>query len=92
MDEPLVPDDDLDLSVPRRTKFGVALLVVALQVLLAILLVRAFTPDFAAKVVSSVMATFSVTVTTPPLPLTLPGWGLRLSWTPATLTTLVLLS
>ena len=68
MDEPLIPDDDLDLSVPRRTKFGVALLVVGLQVVLAILLVRAFTPDFAAKVVSSVMATFSVTVTTPPLP------------------------
>ncbi len=68
MDEPLVSQDDLDLSVPRRTKLGVALLVIGLQVLLAIALVRAFTPGFAAKVVETVMATFSVTVTTPPMP------------------------
>ena len=68
MDEPLVTDDALDLSVPRRTKLGVALLVIGLHVLLVLALVRAFTPDFAARVVESVMATFSVTVTTPPLP------------------------
>ena len=68
MDEPLVTDDDLDLSVPRRTKLGVAVLVIGLHVLLVIALVRAFTPDFAAKVVDTVMATFSVTVTTPPMP------------------------
>lgn len=68
MDEPLITNDDLDLSSPRRTKLGVALLVIGLQVLLALALVRAFTPDFAAKVVDSVVATFSVTVTTPPLP------------------------
>ena len=68
MDEPLATDDDLDLSAPRRTKLGVALLVIGLHVLLAIALVRAFTPDFAAKVVDTVMATFSVTVTTPPMP------------------------
>ena len=68
MDEPLITDDDLDLSSPRRTKLGVALLVIGLQVLLALALVRAFTPDFATKVVDSVVATFSVTVTTPPLP------------------------
>ena len=66
--EPLVPDDELYLSSPRRTKVGVALLVIGLQVLLALALIRAFTPDFAAKVVDSVVATFSVTVTTPPLP------------------------
>ena len=68
MDEPLATDDDLDLSAPRRTKLGVALLVIGLHVLLVIALVRAFTPDFAAKVVDTVMATFSVTVTTPPMP------------------------
>ena len=68
MDEPLATDDDLDLSVPRRTKVGVALLVIGLQVLLVIALVRAFTPDFAASVVKSVLSTFSVTVTTPPMP------------------------
>ena len=68
MDEPLATDDDLDLSAPRRTKLGVALLVIGLHVLLVMALVRAFTPDFAAKVVDTVMATFSVTVTTPPLP------------------------
>ena len=68
MDDPLATDDDLDLSATRRTKLGVALLVIGLQVLLVMALVRAFTPDFAAKVVDTVMATFSVTVTTPPLP------------------------
>ena len=68
MDEPLVTDDDLDLSAPRRTKLGVALLVIGLHVLLVIALVRAFTPDFAAKVVDTVMATFSVKVITPPMP------------------------
>ena len=68
MEEPLATDDDLDLSAPRRTKVGVALLVIALQVLLVMALVRAFTPDFAASVVKSVLSTFSVTVTTPPMP------------------------
>ena len=68
MDEPLASDDDLDLSAPRRTKLGVALFVIGLHVLLVMALVRAFTPDFAAKLVDTVMATFSVTVTTPPMP------------------------
>ena len=68
MDQPLATDDDLDLSVPRRTKLGVALVVIILQVLLVAALVRAFTPDFAAKVVETVVNTFSVTVTTPPMP------------------------
>ena len=68
MDEHLATDDDLDLSAPRRTKVGVALLVIVLQVLIIAGLVRAFTPDFAAKVVDTVLNTFSVTVTTPPMP------------------------
>ena len=67
MHDPLATDDDLDLSVPRRTKLGVAVLVIVLQVLLIAALVRAFTPDFAAKVVDTVLNTFSVTVTTPPM-------------------------
>ena len=68
MPEPLATDDDLDLSSPRRTKVGVALLVIVLQVLLIAGLIRAFTPDFAAKVAQTVLNTFSVTVTTPPMP------------------------
>ena len=68
MHEPLATDDDLDLSAPRRTKVGVALLVIALQLLLVAGLIRAFTPDFAAKVAQTVLNTFSVTVTTPPMP------------------------
>ena len=68
MDEQLATDDDLDLSVPRRTKLGVALLVIVLQVLIIAALVRAFTPNFAAKVVDTVLSTFSVTVITPPMP------------------------
>ncbi len=68
MEQPLATDDDLDISVPRRTKLGVAALVVLLQVLLVAALVRAFTPDFAASVVKQVLSTFSVTVTTPPMP------------------------
>ena len=66
MDDQLATDDDLDLSVPRRAKFGVALLVIALQVLLVLGLIRAFTPDFAAKMLDTVVSTFTVTVTTPP--------------------------
>ena len=66
MDDQQVTDDDLDLSVPRRAKFGVALLVIALQVLLVLGLIRAFTPDFAAKMLDTVVSTFTVTVTTPP--------------------------
>ena len=68
MPEPIATDDDLDLSAPRRTKAGVALLVIVLQVLLIAGLIRAFTPDFAAKVTQTVLNTFSVTVTTPPMP------------------------
>ena len=68
MQNQLATNDDLDLSAPRRTKVGVALLVIVLQVLIVAGLVRAFTPDFAAKVVDTVLNTFSVTVTTPPMP------------------------
>ena len=66
MDDQLATDDDLDLSVPRRAKFGVALLVIAIQVLLVLGLIRAFTPHFAAKMLDTVVSTFTVTVTTPP--------------------------
>ena len=68
MDEPLITDDDRNLSSPRSTKLGVALLVAGLHVLLVLALIRAFTPQFAAKLVETVVATFSVTVTTPPMP------------------------
>ena len=68
MHEPLTFEGDLDLSPPRRTKVGVAVLVTLLMALLAAALIRVFTPDFAAKVVDTVLNTFSVTVTTPPMP------------------------
>ena len=68
MDEPLITDDDRDISSPRSTKLGVALLVAGLHVLLILALIRAFTPQFAARLVDTVVATFSVTVTTPPMP------------------------
>jgi len=61
-------DKDLDLSPPRRTKLGVALLVSAIMLLIAAGVIRVFTPDFAANVVETVLNTFSVTVTTPPMP------------------------
>lgn len=63
----MVPDDDaLDLSPPRRVKAGVAIGVILLQIVLVLGLIRAFAPDFAVKAVNSVLATFSVTVITPP--------------------------
>ncbi|MFM5883820.1 MAG: TonB family protein [Novosphingobium sp.] len=60
------PEDELDISSPRRVKIGVAIGVVLLQVAVVVGLIRAFAPNFAAKAVDAVVSTFSVTVTTPP--------------------------
>ena len=68
MSDPLLDDDDFNPEMPPRAKLGVALLVIALQVLLALGLIQAFAPNFAAKAVDTVLSTFSVTVYTPPLP------------------------
>ena len=68
MEHELVTDDDLDLSPPRRTKVGVAILVSLIMLLIAAGIIRVFTPDFAARVMETVLNTFSVTVTTPPMP------------------------
>lgn len=68
MADPLLDDDVYDPSPPPRTKLGVAVLVIALQVLVAMGLIQAFAPNFAAKAVDTVLSTFSVTVYTPPLP------------------------
>lgn len=68
MERDLATDDDLDLSPPRGTKIGVAVLVSLIMLLIAAGVIRVFTPDFAARVVESVLNSFSVTVTTPPLP------------------------
>jgi protein TonB len=67
MEHELVTDEDLDLSPPRRTKVGVAVLVTLIMLLIAAGVIRVFTPDFAARVVETVLNTFSVTVTTPPM-------------------------
>ena len=59
-------ENDAIIEVPRRTKFGVAVVVVLLHVALFLALLRAFAPDFTARAMETVVATFSVTVTTPP--------------------------
>ncbi|MFM5923339.1 MAG: energy transducer TonB [Novosphingobium sp.] len=60
--------DEVDLGLPPRTKAMVAIVVVLVQVAMAILLVRALAPDFAAKAVDKVLTTFTVTITTPDPP------------------------
>ena len=59
-------EEALDLSPPRRVRFGVAALVLLLHVLALVALVRAFAPDYAAKAVQAVVSTFTVTITAPP--------------------------
>lgn len=59
-------EDDAIIEVPRRTKLGVAAVVALLHVVAVLALIRAFAPDFTAKAVETVVATFSVTVTAPP--------------------------
>ena len=68
MDHELAAEEELDLSPPRRTKVGVALLVSLIMLLIAAGAIRIFTPNFAARVMETVLNTFSVTVTTPPMP------------------------
>ncbi len=58
-------DDELDLSPPPRAKLGFALAVVVLHTVVILGLVRGFAPEFAAKAVETVVATFTVTVTAP---------------------------
>lgn len=61
-------EDDYNPEPPKRTRFGVALLVVAVHVLAIMGLVRAFAPDFTARAVEKVLSTFTVTITAPPKP------------------------
>jgi protein TonB len=68
MNDDLIDEDDFDPTPPPRTRLGVTVLVVVLHIALLAGLIRAFTPDIAAKVVESVLSTFSVTVITPPPP------------------------
>lgn len=64
----LIDEDDYDPTPPVRTRLGVTVVVVAFHILVIAGLIRAFTPDFAASVVKSVLSTFNVTVVTPPTP------------------------
>jgi len=57
---------EADLSTPRAGRLGVAILVVALHLLAFAGLIRAFAPDFSAKVAEHVVTAFTVTITTPP--------------------------
>ena len=59
---------DADLSAPRSTKGLVVAVVVLFHVVGILALIRAFAPDFTAKVTETVLSTFSVTVVTPPPP------------------------
>lgn len=56
----------VDLSAPRRVRFGVMTGVLLLHVVVVLALIRAFAPDFAQEVTRRVTSTFTVTVTTPP--------------------------
>lgn len=62
----LASDDDLDLAAPPRTRRLIAALVVMLHVAAVLGLIRAFAPEFTARVADEVLSTFTVTVTTPP--------------------------
>ena len=53
-------------SSPRGPRWGVALLVIVLHVALLLALIRAFAPDFTARVSERVFGAVTVTVTTPP--------------------------
>jgi periplasmic protein TonB len=53
-------------AVGKSRKAGVAVVVGLLHVVVVILLVRAFTPDFAARIAQDVGRALTVTVTTPP--------------------------
>lgn len=68
MEHELAAAEELDLSPPRRTKVGVAILVSLIMLLIAVGVIRVFTPNFAARVMETVLNTFSVTVTTPRMP------------------------
>ena len=67
-DHQLATDDDLDLAPRPRTRALVIALVALIHVVLVLGLIRAFAPDFAARVTDSMLATFNVTVTPPPPP------------------------
>lgn len=57
-----------DLSPPRRTRLGIAVLVVALHLLAVLALIRAFAPRFSAEAVERVTAVFTLEVTPPDPP------------------------
>lgn len=61
-------DDDYDPTPSPRTKARVTIAVILIMVLVAAGLVRALRPGFAAKVVDSVLSTFTATTPPPPLP------------------------
>jgi len=54
-----------DLSSPRTTRLGVAVLVAALHVLVVLALIRAFAPQFTAEAVERVTSVFTVEISPP---------------------------
>jgi len=57
---------EADLSAPRPVRLAALAAAALLHLVVAVLLVRAFAPDFTAAVAERVLSTFTVTVTTPP--------------------------
>ena len=55
-----------DIKPPRRARLGVIALVAAVHVLVAVGLVRAFTPDLPARLVGQALSAISVVITAPP--------------------------
>lgn len=64
----VLDQDDFNPEPPPRTKLGVILFVALLHLLVILGLIRAFAPDFTAKVADKVLSTFTVTITAPPPP------------------------
>jgi len=63
------PDEGTDFADTRpRPRLGVIVVVALLHVAVLFALVRAFAPDFTAKVTRTIVSTFDVTVVTPPTP------------------------
>lgn len=59
-------EDDFTAESSPRTKAGAVVLVVLLHVVAMVAIIRAFAPDFTAKVADVVLSSITVTVTTPP--------------------------
>lgn len=56
---------EVELSSPRSTRLGIALVVILIHIVVIAGLIRAFTPEFAHQVTQEVLSAFNVTITPP---------------------------